>query len=184
MDRINRADFCPTNEDVLRAKIKTTGIYEHSFDIKGQHYTIVDVGGTRSERKKWIHTFEGVNRILFCVALSDYDQNLAEDGKTNRMKDSIQLFQRLCSDPFVKDVPISIVFTKTDLFERKITSSPLQAYFPQYKGRNTKEEVSEYIQMLFHQQYVNKNDKLHCHFINTLDTCDAQLLFHKLLDEK
>lgn len=38
-----------------------------------------DVGGQRSERKKWIHCFEGVTSIIFCVALSDYDLVLAED---------------------------------------------------------------------------------------------------------
>ncbi len=32
-----------------------------------------DVGGQRSERKKWIHCFEGVTAIIFCVALSGYD---------------------------------------------------------------------------------------------------------------
>ena len=38
-----------------------------------------DVGGQRSERKKWIHCFEGVTAIIFCVALSAYDLVLAED---------------------------------------------------------------------------------------------------------
>ena len=38
-----------------------------------------DVGGQRSERKKWIHCFEGVTAIIFCVALSGYDLVLAED---------------------------------------------------------------------------------------------------------
>lgn len=38
-----------------------------------------DVGGQRSERKKWIHCFEGVTAIIFCVAMSEYDMVLAED---------------------------------------------------------------------------------------------------------
>jgi len=38
-----------------------------------------DVGGQRSERKKWIHCFEGVTAIIFIVALSEYDLTLAED---------------------------------------------------------------------------------------------------------
>lgn len=40
-----------------------------------------DVGGQRSERKKWIHCFEGVTAIIFCVALSEYDMLLAEDDE-------------------------------------------------------------------------------------------------------
>ena len=37
-----------------------------------------DVGGQRSERKKWIHCFESVTTIIFCTALSEYDQVLLE----------------------------------------------------------------------------------------------------------
>jgi hypothetical protein len=40
-----------------------------------------DVGGQRSERKKWIHCFEGVTAIIFCAALSEYDMVLAEDDE-------------------------------------------------------------------------------------------------------
>ena len=43
-----------------------------------------DVGGQRSERKKWIHCFEGVTAIVFCVALSAYDLMLAEDEEMVR----------------------------------------------------------------------------------------------------
>lgn len=38
-----------------------------------------DVGGQRSERKKWIHCFESVTAIIFLVAISEYDQTLIED---------------------------------------------------------------------------------------------------------
>lgn len=40
-----------------------------------------DVGGQRSERKKWIHCFEGVTCIIFCAALSAYDMVLVEDDE-------------------------------------------------------------------------------------------------------
>ena len=40
-----------------------------------------DVGGQRSERKKWIHCFENVTSIIFCVALSEYDQVLLEESQ-------------------------------------------------------------------------------------------------------
>jgi guanine nucleotide-binding protein subunit alpha len=42
--------------------------------------SMFDVGGQRSERKKWIHCFEAVTSIIFCVALSEYDQVLLEEA--------------------------------------------------------------------------------------------------------
>ena len=47
------------------------------FDV----YRMVDVGGQRSERRKWIHCFENVTSIIFLVALSEYDQVLFESEK-------------------------------------------------------------------------------------------------------
>lgn len=51
-------------------------------------YRMFDVGGQRSERKKWIHCFEGVTAIIFCVALSAYDLVLAEDEEMVRYASS------------------------------------------------------------------------------------------------
>ena len=42
---------------------------------------MVDVGGQRSERRKWIHCFENVTSIMFLVALSEYDQFLVESDR-------------------------------------------------------------------------------------------------------
>ena len=55
-------------------------------------YRMVDVGGQRSERRKWIHCFENVTSIIFLVALSEYDQILFESDnevRIVRLKDSI-----------------------------------------------------------------------------------------------
>ena len=43
---------------------------------------VVDVGGQRSERRKWIQCFDDVRAVLFVCALSGYDMTLFEDGKT------------------------------------------------------------------------------------------------------
>lgn len=40
---------------------------------------MIDVGGQRSERRKWIHCFENVDCLIFVAALSGYDQCLVED---------------------------------------------------------------------------------------------------------
>ena len=79
LDRLFNKDFVPTDQDVLRARLRTTGITETVFDLGSLQYRMFDVGGQRSERKKWIHCFENVNALLFLVAISGYDQCLAED---------------------------------------------------------------------------------------------------------
>ena len=53
---------------------------------------MVDVGGQRSERKKWIHCFEGVTAIIFCVAMSEYDLVLAEDEEMVNYLNNYYLF--------------------------------------------------------------------------------------------
>ena len=45
---------------------------------------MVDVGGQRSERRKWIHCSENVTSIMFLVALSEYDQVLVESDNEVR----------------------------------------------------------------------------------------------------
>jgi len=44
--------------------------------------SVFDVGGQRSERRKWIHFFDDVNAIIFVAAISEYDQKIREDNKT------------------------------------------------------------------------------------------------------
>lgn len=84
LDDVNRLaskDYCPSDQDILRVRIPTTGIVEYPFEmdpVNGCTMRLVDVGGQRSERRKWIHCFEQVTSIIFIVALSEYDQVLFE----------------------------------------------------------------------------------------------------------
>ena len=56
-----------------------------------------DVGGQRSERKKWIHCFENVTSIIFCVALSEYDQVLLEESNQVWLRLSLFLQTNFCT---------------------------------------------------------------------------------------
>lgn len=79
MDRIWGDGYVPNDQDLLRSRLRTTGITESVFDLGQLTYRMFDVGGQRSERKKWIHCFENVHCLLFLVAISGYDQCLVED---------------------------------------------------------------------------------------------------------
>jgi guanine nucleotide-binding protein subunit alpha len=93
LERIWDHHYVPTDQDLLRSRLRTTGITETIFDLGQLTYRMFDVGGQRSERKKWIHCFENVNCLLFLVAISGYDQCLVED------KDGVRIIIFLfCSD--------------------------------------------------------------------------------------
>lgn len=91
LDRIADPDYKPSNEDCLRCRAATTGIQEMKCVVEGVDFLIVDVGGQRSERRKWAHCFEDVAAIIFFVSLSKFNQTLFEDGVTNRMVESLSL---------------------------------------------------------------------------------------------
>ena len=79
IDRLFKPDYLPNDQDVLRSRLRTTGITETLFELGQLNYHMFDVGGQRSERKKWVHCFEGVHCLMFVAALSGYDQCLVED---------------------------------------------------------------------------------------------------------
>ncbi|KAG9465710.1 hypothetical protein GDO78_017862, partial [Eleutherodactylus coqui] len=81
LERITQDDYQPTNEDIVRIRMPTTGINEYSFRVNSVNLRLVDVGGQKSERKKWIHSFENVNCLIYLASLSEYDQQLEENRK-------------------------------------------------------------------------------------------------------
>ncbi|KAI5613868.1 guanine nucleotide-binding protein G(o) subunit alpha [Silurus asotus] len=182
LDRIGSPDYLPTEQDILRSRVKTTGIVETHFSFKNLNFRLFDVGGQRSERKKWIHCFEGVTAIIFCVAMSGYDQMLHEDETTNRMHESLMLFDSICNNKFFVDTSIILFLNKKDLFGEKIKKSPLIICFPEYAGPNTYEEASAYIQVQFEGKNRSPNKEIYCHLTCATDTGNIQVVFDAVTD--
>ncbi|CAB1353808.1 unnamed protein product, partial [Coregonus sp. 'balchen'] len=172
LERIAKADYIPTQQDVLRTRVKTTGIVETHFTFKDLHF-----------KKKWIHCFEGVTAIIFCVAMSAYDLVLAEDEEMNRMHESMKLFDSICNNKWFTETSIILFLNKKDLFEDKITHSPLTICFPEYSGPNTFEEAQAYIQTKFEDLNKKKDTKeIYSHFTQATDTKNVQFVFDAVTD--
>ena len=75
MERICSDDYIPNNDDILHARLSTTGVNEINFDFGSQKLTLVDVGGQKTQRDKWARCFDGVHCLIFCVSLDDYVRN-------------------------------------------------------------------------------------------------------------
>ncbi|VDK48611.1 unnamed protein product [Anisakis simplex] len=182
LDRLGQTNYQPTEQDILRTRVKTTGIVEVHFTFKNLNFKLFDVGGQRSERKKWIHCFEDVTAIIFCVAMSEYDQVLHEDETTNRMHESLKLFDSICNNKWFTDTSIILFLNKKDLFEEKIKKSPLTICFPEYSGRQDYHEASAYIQAQFEAKNKSANKEIYCHMTCATDTTNIQFVFDAVTD--
>ncbi|KAF2304264.1 hypothetical protein GH714_029005 [Hevea brasiliensis] len=113
LQRLSDPNYIPTKEDVLYARVRTTGVVEIQFSPVGENkrsgevYRLFDVGGQRNERRKWIHLFEGVTAVIFCAAISEYDQTLFEDENKNRMMETKELFEWVLKQPCF-EVPLNV----------------------------------------------------------------------------
>jgi len=132
--RLAEEDYLPTEEDILMTRVRTTGIVLTEFQEGPHSYTIVDVGGQRSERRKWIHCFDDVKAIIFLVGLSGYHQVMFEDNSQLMLHESLTLFEDIVKNPLFKDTPIFLFLNKKDLFEDMISEVSLRTCFPEYEG--------------------------------------------------
>ncbi|CAL8278930.1 unnamed protein product [Merluccius merluccius] len=183
LDRIADACYVPTQQDILRVRVPTTGIIEYPFDLQDVVFRMVDVGGQRSERRKWIHCFEKVTSIMFLVALSEYDQVLVESDNVNRMEESKALFQTIITYQWFKNSSVILFLNKIDLLEEKIAFSHLVDYFPEYDGPPRDILAGrEFILKMFVDLNPEPTKIIYSHFTCATDTENIRFVFHAIKD--
>lgn len=165
LGRLSEADYVPTKEDVLYARVRTTGIVDIQFSPigesrkSGEVYRLFDVGGQRNERRKWIHLFEGVTAVIFCAAISEYDQKLFEDETKNRMMETKELFDWVLKQACFEKTSFMLFLNKFDIFEKKVQKVPLNEcewfkdYQPMASGKQEVEHAYEFVKKKFEELY-------------------------------
>ncbi|KAI6101041.1 guanine nucleotide binding protein, alpha subunit [Pisolithus croceorrhizus] len=174
--RIGTPNYLPTVDDVLRARAKSTGITETHFTMGQLSIHMFDVGGQRSERKKWIHCFESVTSIIFCTALSEYDQVLLEAKEQNRMVESLLLFESVINSRWFLRTSIILFLNKIDVFKVKLPKVPLEHYFPEYTGGSDINKAAKYILWRF-MQANRARLSVYPHLTQATDTSNIRLVF-------
>ena len=182
--RISHLDYIPTEQDVLKTRVRTIGVMQTQFFYKDRIFRMVDVGGQRSERKKWMHFFDDVTAIIFCTALSGYDLVLQEDPTSNRMVESLALFDSICNNKIFDKTSIIIFLNKMDIFQEKITRSPLTICFPEFTGPNTYEPALLFIQQKFESlNHKRRHEKeVYSHLTCATDTRNIEFVFDAATD--
>jgi GTPase SAR1 family protein len=173
--------YTPTEQDVLRTRVPTTGIIETNFEIDGNRFRIIDVGGQRSERKKWIHCFEGVTAVLFVASISSYDQVLFEDTGTRQIVEALTLYEDVVNSDWFRETALILFLNKKDLFAEKIKEVPLSKYFPDFSGQ-TYEEHIEFMKGLFKVRNHNPKKDIYVHVTCATDRDQVQDVFNDVKD--
>ncbi|KAJ6698258.1 GTP-BINDING PROTEIN ALPHA SUBUNIT [Salix purpurea] len=165
LQRLSDPNYIPTKDDVLYARVRTTGVVEIQFSPVGENkksgevYRLFDVGGQRNERRKWIHLFEGVTAVIFCAAISEYDQTLFEDENKNRMIETKELFEWVLKQPCFEKTSFMLFLNKFDIFEKKVLKAPLNVcewfkdYQPVSAGKQEIEHAYEFVKKKFEELY-------------------------------
>jgi len=179
VDRFIDPSYIPNQDDVLRSRVRSTGIEEAEFKFKDISIRMVDVGGQRSERRKWIHCFESVTAVIFCVALSEYDQTLREDDGQNRMKESLLLFDEMCNSHWFRNTPFIMFLNKIDLFREKIQRVDLNVCFPNYTGGCNYENAVNFIKARFMEK-VQPPHLMYPHFTCAISTESIGVVIEKV----
>ncbi|KAF7320577.1 Heterotrimeric G-protein alpha subunit 4 [Mycena chlorophos] len=132
--RLFSSSYVPTSSDILRTRARTIGITETAFKVGTEELLMVDVGGQKTERRKWIHSFSDVTSVLFLVSLSGYDQCLVEDRGANQMEDAMTIWDSICHSMWFRRTSLILFLNKDDLYQKKIHGgkSPIKNYFPDY----------------------------------------------------
>ncbi|XP_036377973.1 guanine nucleotide binding protein (G protein) alpha v1 isoform X1 [Megalops cyprinoides] len=185
MTRIISPDYLPTETDVLRVRLRTTGVIETQFKVSHLVFRMYDVGGQRTERRKWIGCFEDVRAVLFVVALSGYDMTLVEDPSMNRLQESLKLFSSICNNVFFRSTSMILFMNKIDLFQEKILHSGrhLRLYLPQFRGADCDVDgAARYIASMFVALNATPSKLIYHHFTTATDTSNVQIVFQVVMD--
>nr|CAD2168485.1 unnamed protein product [Meloidogyne enterolobii] len=183
LDRINDPNYIPTTQDILFLRVATMGVIEVRFQIKEKIWRVFDVGGQRSQRKKWIHCFDDVRALIFVTAMSEFDQVLMEDGTTNRLQESLQLFKQVCNNKYFIETSIILFLNKKDLFAEKMSQGrSLRIAFKEFNGPDNYESSSRYIEKKFFMANEVPNKSIYCHHTCATDTKQVQFVLDSTLD--
>lgn len=162
---------------MIRCRVKTTGIVETKIDFNDFAFKLIDVGGQRNERKKWIKTFDNITAAIFVVSLSEYDQKCYEDDVTLRMRESLTIFDEIFNSSHLAEVDVIIFFNKKDIFAEKIKTSDPKICFKNYTGGNDYEKALEFIQNQFKECNKEQGRQIYCEVTCATDTENIRKVF-------
>lgn len=174
--------WTPTDEEYLLTRNQTVGVHQCEFLIEAikagrtnqdppvqqssnknqSKLILIDVGGQKAERRKWLKVFDGIPVVLFVTALSEYDQVLWEDTNKNRMVDSLEVFKEVVNKEIFHDTSFIVFLNKADVFRDKLCNKKIplntSGEFPDAPDTFDYDEGVEWVRSKFNSLLENGQD--------------------------
>ncbi|KAI6160983.1 guanine nucleotide binding protein, alpha subunit, partial [Pisolithus thermaeus] len=183
IDRIVSRDYEPSDDDVVRARLRSVGVQEYKFTVaagqcildQGKEWIMYDLEGTRSMRASWAPFFDDVNAIIFLAPISCFDEQLREDRNVNRLEDSLQLWRTVCSSRILAKTQIILFLNKCDILRNKLQRGvQVKAHVPSFGDRkNDAATAMKYFQHHFKEIFKASSPEqrsLYAYFTSVVDT--------------
>ncbi|KAF8065099.1 heterotrimeric G protein alpha subunit [Lyophyllum atratum] len=189
LERIASRAYVVSDNDIVRARLRTVGIQEHRLKFKhgpfdspkgkassGWEWRIFDVGGCRTSRAAWLPFFDNVNVIIFLSPVSVFDQRLEEDPRVNRLEDSIILWTSICQSKLLAKTQLILFLNKCDLLRRKLKRGiKVKAFLPSYGDRpNEVIPVVKYLREKFKDIQKHASPELRSTYIYPTTVTDTE----------
>ncbi|GAA5871252.1 hypothetical protein JCM16303_000695 [Sporobolomyces ruberrimus] len=181
--RLAQPGYSPSDQDILRSRVKSVGIAETMLDVNGMRLRLVDVGGQRSERRKWQGCFEDVQVLLFLISISEYNQVLYEDETVSRFSEATTLWSSIANSRWFSRTNVILFLNKIDLFKQKLPVYPLADYLTEYKGPNDFASTSSYLVNTFGALYSNPSKELIVHLTCATDAAQVRPVLAAIQDQ-
>ncbi|KDR75300.1 hypothetical protein GALMADRAFT_69553 [Galerina marginata CBS 339.88] len=182
VERIAGLEYQPSDQDIVRARLRTTGVQEHHFTMDRANaggvldWVMYDVAGKRHYTyfAAWIPYFREITALIFLAPISSFNERLEEDPRIYRLEDTFNLWKTICSSRLLDQVQIILFLNKTDLLQKKLEQGiRLQKYIPEYDKANDYETVSTWFRKIFKRYYLQHSAPgriFISHFTSVVDT--------------
>jgi len=178
---ITHEEYVPSDQDLLLVRYRTTGMAEKDFVLDGTPFKIVDVGGQRNERRKWMHFFDSVTAVLFVASLSSYNEATFEDEDLNAMVDSLAIFDEHVNSKVFENTAFILFLNKSDAFRQCIRETPITVCFQDYTGTQEFEPSLAYIRKEFEGKNKNPDEReIYTHVTQATDTENVKKVFNDI----
>jgi len=131
--------------------------------------------------KKWMHCFEDVTGVLFCVGMSEFDKVLWEDNRTNRIHEARKLFHEICQSKWFTDTALILFLNKDDIFREKIAAGhSIKICFADFPGPDTYENSLKFLRDKFisvTDPSTGKPKDIYTHVTCATDTSSVRAVF-------